>query len=52
MSLIVPFMVVLVMGLGFMIERSSMTKSIKAVTHVAVLIVALAVSFYWVRTSS
>jgi ABC-type transport system involved in cytochrome c biogenesis permease subunit len=52
MSLIVPFMVVLVMGLGFVIERSSMTKSMKAVTRLVVLGVALAVTFYWVRTTS
>ena len=52
MSLIVPFAVVVVTGLGFMIERSSMTKSMKAVTRVAVLAVALAVAYYWVRATS
>jgi hypothetical protein len=52
MSLIIPFGVLVVMGLGFAIERSSMTKSMKAVTRVGVLIVALAVSFYLVRTTS
>ncbi len=52
MSLIIPFGVILVMGLGFMIERSSMTKSMKAVTRVGILVVALAVSLYLVRTNS
>ena len=51
MSLIVPFMVVLVTGLGFVIERSAMTKSTKTVTRLAILIVALAVSYYWIRTT-
>jgi len=52
MSLVVPFAVVVVMGLSFMIERSSMTKTMKAVSRVAVLVVALAITFYWVRTTS
>ena len=49
MSLIVPIMAALVMGVGVMVERSSMTKSLKALTRVAALAVALGVSFYWVR---
>jgi hypothetical protein len=50
MSLVVPLMVVLV--LNFIVERSSLTKSLKTVTRLAVLIVAVTVSYYWVRTTS
>ena len=52
MSLLIPFMVVVVVGLGFVIERSSMTKNMKAVTRLAVLGIALAITFYWVRATA
>ncbi|WP_315730260.1 MULTISPECIES: hypothetical protein [unclassified Bradyrhizobium] len=48
MWLLVAFMVVVVSGLNFIIERSSMTKSVKAVTRLAVLAGALATTFYLV----
>jgi hypothetical protein len=51
MSLLIPFMAVVVMGLAFVIERSSMTKNMKVVTRLAVLGIALAITFYWVRTT-
>jgi hypothetical protein len=52
MSLLIPFMVVVVVGLGFVIERSSMTKNMKSVTRLAVLGIALAITFYWVRATA
>jgi len=45
-------MVVLVGGANFIIERSSITKNKKVVARLAVLGVALAITFYWVRTSA
>ena len=51
MSLIIPFMIVVVMGLAFVIQKSSMTKNMKAVTRLAVLGIALAISFYWIRVN-
>ena len=44
-------MVVVVVGLAFVIERSSMTKNVKAVVRLAVLGIALAITFYWIRTA-
>jgi hypothetical protein len=52
MSLIVVFMVVLVAGVNFIIERSSITKNKKVVARLIVLGSALAVTFYWVRASA
>jgi hypothetical protein len=52
MSLIVTFMVVLVAGISFIIERSSITKNKKVVARLAVLGIALAITFYWVRASA
>jgi hypothetical protein len=49
--MIVVFMVVLVAGINFLIERSSMTKNKKVVARLAVLVIALAITFYWVRAS-
>lgn len=48
MWLLVAFMVVVVSGLNFIIERSSMTKMMKAVTRLTVLATALATTFYLV----
>jgi hypothetical protein len=50
MWMIVAAMVVLVAGLNFVIERSSLSKSMKSVTRVAVLFAALSLTYYWVRT--
>jgi hypothetical protein len=52
MSPIIPLMVVVVVGVGYLIERSSMTKNMKAVTRIVALGIALAISFYWVRTTA
>lgn len=49
MWLIVAVMVLAVAGLNFIVERSSLTKSMKSVTRIAVLIVALSLTYYWVR---
>jgi predicted ABC-type sugar transport system permease subunit len=51
MSFLIPFMVVVVVGFGFVIERSSMTKNMKAVSRLAVLGIVLAITFYWVRAT-
>jgi hypothetical protein len=50
--MIVAFMVVLVMGINFLIESSSITKNKKVVARLAVLGIALAITFYWVRASA
>jgi hypothetical protein len=50
--MIVAFMVVLVMGINFLIERSSITKTKKVVARLAMLGIALAITFYWVRASA
>jgi hypothetical protein len=52
MSYIIAFMVVLVGGANFLIERSSITKNRKVVCRLAVLGLALAITFYWVRASA
>jgi hypothetical protein len=41
--------VVLVAGVNFIIERSSLSKSMKSVARIAVLLIALSLSYYWVR---
>jgi hypothetical protein len=46
MWLLVAFMVVVVSGLNFIIEKSSMTIMTKAATRLAVLAAALATTFY------
>jgi hypothetical protein len=46
MWLLVAFTVVVVSGLNFIIEKSSMTKMLKAATRLAVLAAALATTFY------
>jgi hypothetical protein len=46
MWLLVAFTVVVVSGLNFIIEKSSMTKMLKAATRLAVLAPALATTFY------
>ncbi|MCK1600482.1 hypothetical protein IVB02_03345 [Bradyrhizobium sp. 166] len=46
MWLLVAFMVVVVSGLNFIIEKSSMTKMTQAATRLAVLAAALATTFY------
>ena len=51
-SLIVPFMVLLLLAVGFIVERSTLTKRLKSVTRAAVLIVTLAASYYVVRTNT
>jgi hypothetical protein len=48
-SLVIPFGVLMVVGLSFLIDRSSMTKSMKALTRIGVLVVAIGVSFYLLR---
>lgn len=48
MWLLVAFMVVVVSGLNFIIERSSMTKMMKIATRLSVLAAALATTFYLV----
>ena len=46
--LLVAFVVMVVSGLNFIIERSSMTKAMKAATRLTVLAAALATTFYLV----
>jgi len=48
MWLLVAFVVMVVGGLNFIIERSSMTKAMKAATRLTVLAAALATTFYLV----
>lgn len=48
MWLLVAFMVLVVSGLNFIIERSSMTKMMKAAARLTVLAAALATTFYLV----
>jgi hypothetical protein len=50
-SLVIPFGVLMVVGMSFLIDRSSMTKSAKALTRIGVLVAAIGVSFYLLRSA-
>jgi hypothetical protein len=49
MLLLISFVAVVVAGLNFLIEKSSLTRMMKSVTRVVLLVIALSVTFYWVR---